>query len=141
MTLRAPHFSRRVERKVQTPQLVPNLLVTTLIIAAAPFFTSELTQPHRLSTQQPNQVGSPLALIENAGEKPFAQYEWPVPPAIPTIQLEQVSKSIALIESAEKPFVQNLESALFGKLLSGTGETGRYPESGRGYSYAWYTDD
>ena len=92
MTIRAPHFSKPRPRKVQQPDAVANLLVTTLaVVAAAPFVPNEQAAPKRLGVQQPFlQVGSPLALIEEAGEKPSALHDWPTPPPKPTQQPLQV---------------------------------------------------
>lgn len=109
MTLRAPHFSGKTPRRVQPPLKVANLLLTTLAVAvaAAPFFTSELTTPQRLNIQQPLQVGSPLALIENAGEKPHAQYDWPNYRPINRQQPENRGSFLPLSVPAGVPFAQS----------------------------------
>jgi len=89
VTIRAPHLSGKRPRKVQQPEIVTNLLVTTLVVVAAPFVANEQTIPQRVAIQQPFQVGSPLALIEGAGEKPFAQLEWPNPEPLGRQQPDQ----------------------------------------------------
>jgi len=91
MTLRAPHFSKPRLRKVQAPQVLPSLLLTTL---AMPFVLSELTVPQTQITQQPLQLGMPLVILENAGEKPFNQSDWPNP-QIPIVQ-EPVNRGTLL---------------------------------------------
>jgi len=84
MTIRAPHFSKHLPRKVQAPQVIPSLLLTTL---ALPFFVSEQTVPQTQITQQPLQLGMPLAILEDAGEKPFNQTEWPNPTLATHVQI------------------------------------------------------
>ena len=97
MTIRAPHLSGRTDRKVQAPQVVVSLLVTTL---AVPFAQYDWPNPQIEPVQQPFQVGMPLGILEDAGEKPFLLSEWPQPDPLPTIQIEQVPKFGAL----GKPF-------------------------------------
>lgn len=109
MTIRAPHLSPKRERRVQSPSAVPNLLVTTLaVVIAAPFNQSDWPNSQPLEIQQPVQLGMPLAIFEDAGEKPFAQIDWPNPTVAVLIQAPfQVGSSLTLIETAgEKPFAQ-----------------------------------
>ncbi len=78
-------------------------------VVAAPFAQSDWPNPARLLLpQQPYQVGSPLALIETAGEKPFAQPDWITPPAAPTQQPLQIGKPIVLVDVVVKPFAQHV---------------------------------
>lgn len=98
MTIRAPHFSKRVSRKVQQPQPVANLLLTTLVVVAAvPFAQTDWPNPEPLPTQQPLQLGMPLVILEDAGEKPFNQLDWPNPTLATHIQTPvQIGASIVL---------------------------------------------
>ncbi len=110
MTIRAPHFSPRRERPTQQPAPVPNLLVTTLaVVVAVPFVANEQTVPQTQETQQPLQLGSPLALIEPAVEKPFVPIDWPNPTLTVEIQTPfQVGMPLTILEHAgDKPFVQS----------------------------------
>jgi hypothetical protein len=107
MTLRAPHFSPKRERKVQAPLVLPSLLVTALFVPDAPFFAHEETIPLRPTTQQPLQLGSPLTLIENAGEKPFNQNEHPNPSLVFRSQTDLQGSFIALAGIQPDPFFQS----------------------------------
>ena len=105
MTIRAPHFSKPRALPRQQPAVVPNLLVTTLAVVAAPFVPVEQAVSRALEVQQPQQLGSPYALIGNAGEKPFALTDWPTPPARPTQPAANFNSPLALLFE-EKPFAQ-----------------------------------
>lgn len=108
MTIRAPHFSKRVSRKVQQPQAVANLLVTTLaVVAATPFVSNEQTIPHRQIVQQPLQVGSPLVLLSAVEERPFFQTDWPNPVTVDRQQPNNVGAFLPLTIVAEFRFFEN----------------------------------
>ncbi len=103
MTIRAPHFSPRREQRTQTPQVVPNLLLTTLL--AVPIAQHDWPNPETPPTQQPLQLGMPLAILVDAGEKPFNQLDWPNPTLATQIQTPfQLGAPIVL--SVGDPFRQ-----------------------------------
>ncbi|MCZ6775265.1 MAG: hypothetical protein O7D34_02270, partial [Ignavibacteria bacterium] len=105
MTIRVPHFSKLIPRKVQQPHLVANLLVTTLAVAAAaPFVPLEPFVPQQLVVQQPVQLSSPVSLLEVIVEKPFAQHDWPNPRT--TRLYEVLQRSQAITEIVTVPFTQ-----------------------------------
>ncbi len=105
MTLRAPHFSGKRPRKVQSPQPIPNLLVATLLVAFVPVI---FPAPQAQATQQPVQTNAPAALLDGTGEKPFAQTEWPNPTVAIKVQTPvQAVNPLSIMEDiGEKPFFQ-----------------------------------
>ena len=103
MTLRAPHLSRPRPRGRQVPQLIPNLLIATLAVAALPFVANEFTRPQPRAVQQPVQAGSPLTLIEDAGDKPFAKTDWPNPTIPRILQPGQAGRSTGLLAPVVAP--------------------------------------
>jgi hypothetical protein len=105
MTLRAPHFSGKRPRKVQSPQPIANLLAVLFI---APFFTTDFPQPRAREIQQPVQMGVPLTILEDAGEKPFFQSEWPNPTVAIKVQTPvQAVNPLSIMEDiGGKPFFQ-----------------------------------
>ncbi len=104
MTIRAPHFSPRRERLTQQPDLVANLLVTTLAVAVGTqLFVDEVPAAE---TQQPLQLGSPFVLLESEVAKPFAQTDWKNPRTSGLLEVLQVGRSITEIPAAQKPFAQ-----------------------------------
>ena len=89
MTIRAPHFTKRVAREVQQPHPVTNLLVTTLAVAGIPFLPIDQVAPHSLPVQEPFQQISFIPLITAAGD-PFAHHDWPNP------QIEPIQEPVQL---------------------------------------------
>ena len=101
MTVRAPHFSKPLLRRVQPPQVLASLLVTTL---AVPFAQYDWPNPKESGWQETLTVSRSITEVPSA---PFRQTDWPNPEPLQTTQLEQISKSIALVEAAvEEPFKQ-----------------------------------
>lgn len=98
MTIRAPHFSKRVERDVQPPPAVPNLLITTLAVAAvaAPFSQTDWPNPRSERLYEVLQTGRAVTAIQ----PPFKQTDWPNPQLEHHPQAQQTVKSIALVEAA-----------------------------------------
>ncbi len=63
-----------------------------------PFLELEWPTPAAIKIQTPFQVGVPLTLLEDAGEKPFLQSEWPNPEPIFIQEPFQYAAPLVLFE-------------------------------------------
>lgn len=103
MTIRAPHLSPKRERRIQPALVVPNLLVTTLAVA---FSQSDWPNPQSVETQQPVQLGMPLTILADAGDKPFLQTDWPNPLIEGQQEPDNRGSFLPLTVAPAKPFSQ-----------------------------------